>query len=63
MNSHLSEFVLDSFERKKRVLTTCCDLSKAFDCVTHNTARKLAFYGFDDNSTKFLEPYNPVYRC
>lgn len=54
----LVEGVLDGFENKLHRFTTFCDLSKAFDCVSHDILlRKLQTYGFDENSTALVRSY------
>ena len=54
----LVEKVLGSFECKEHRLTTFCDLSKAFDCVSHDLlVRKLAYYKFDSSSINLIKSY------
>ena len=50
--------IMESFEGHEYHATTFCDLSKAFDCVTHDILlRKLEFYNFHHNSIKLLQSY------
>lgn len=54
----LVEKVLNSFENLEHRLATFCDLSKAFDCVSHDIlVRKLHCYGFDRRSILLVESY------
>ena len=54
----LVEKVIKGFENKEYVGTMFCDLSKAFDCISHKTLlSKLAQYGFDNKSTQLIDTY------
>lgn len=54
----LLEYISEGFEGKQYVVTTFCDLSKAFDSVSHNILiTKLAYYGLNKISLKILESY------
>lgn len=54
----LVEKVLNSFENLEHRLATFCDLSKAFDCVSHDIlVRKLHCYGFDKVSSLLVKSY------
>lgn len=50
--------VIHGFENKLYTGSTFCDLSRAFDCVSHPILiSKLKIYGFDKNSLKLLESF------
>ncbi len=50
--------VLVGFENKTNVQATLCDLSKAFDCVNHESLlRKLQYYGIRDLPLEFFKSY------
>ena len=50
--------VTDCFETGEYMVTTFCDLSKAFDCVQHDLlVRKLVEYKFDLNSINMIKSY------
>lgn len=54
----LCETVLRGFEDGDFVGSTFCDLSKAFDCVSHEILlKKLEYYGVRDVSLKLLSVY------
>lgn len=54
----LVAFILDGFENKKHTASTFCDLSKAFDCVSHEMLiRKMSSYNFSASSVELLESY------
>nr|WP_253308705.1 reverse transcriptase family protein [Rickettsia endosymbiont of Ceutorhynchus assimilis] len=59
--SSITEFVagvLESFESLEYTSTIFCDLSKAFDCVSHVLLlSKLQAYSFDDSSLKIMQSY------
>lgn len=49
---------LGSFEKGLYSGAVFCDLSKAFDCVSHSLLiKKLKFYGFSDSSSNLLQSY------
>lgn len=55
---NLVSAILEGYENKEHTVTVFCDLSKAFDCVSHNLLlRKLSYYGFDRNSIALLTSY------
>ena len=55
---NLMQCVVESFEGGKFVGATFCDLSKAFDCISHEILLdKLKFYGLADLSIKLLTSY------
>ena len=46
------------FEKVESVLAVFCDLSKAFDCVSHQTLlNKLVYYGIRGNSLQIIKSY------
>lgn len=50
--------IIDGFENGNYIGGLFCDLSKAFDCVSHvHLLKKLGKYGFCDNSVGLLESY------
>lgn len=52
------EDVVDSFEKKEYMRVVCCDLSKAFDCVSHGILlEKLTYYGITQESIGLIESY------
>ena len=57
----ITEFVesaIECFEDGEYLMTTFCDLSKAFDCVKHCfLIEKLKKYNFDTGSLKLIESY------
>lgn len=54
----LVDIILDGFENSKYTRSIFCDLSKAFDCVPHDTLiRKMKRYGFGVSSIGILEDY------
>ena len=54
----LTSYILDSFNDQQFTSSVFCDLSKAFDCVSHDILlRKLRAYHFNENSIKFLASY------
>ncbi|XP_047116257.1 uncharacterized protein LOC124796210 [Schistocerca piceifrons] len=54
----LVKLVLDVFEARDYAQATLCDLSRAFDCVEHDTVlNKLVYYGFDDNSINMFRSF------
>lgn len=56
--SSLVEFIYAGFEEKKLTGTCFCDLSKAFDCVSHSLLiSKLEHYGFSDASVGIIASY------
>src|SRR5699024_10026587 len=56
--SNLCEFIFSSLENKQYVSASCFDLSKAFDCLTHDILlNKLMYYGFDQMSTNLIKSY------
>ena len=47
----LLEYVVGGFEEGMHVGATLCDLSKAFDCISHDVLlAKLVYYGLDNTS-------------
>ena len=59
--SSIAEFVtsvLEAFERSEYTSTIFCDLSKAFDCVSHALLiGKLESYSFDPSSLQLMRSY------
>lgn len=54
----LIELIIDGFESKNYVSGLFCDLSRAFDCVSHGLLlEKLSFYGFSDSGVNLLRTY------
>lgn len=52
------EKTIACFEKGEYLVTTFCDLSKAFDCVQHNLLiQKLKRYNFDNNSLNLVTSY------
>ena len=48
----------DALDKKKYAGAVLTDLSKAFDCLSHNLLiAKLAAYGFDENSLLYIQSY------
>lgn len=54
----LVSYIMDGFERRRHTGTIFCDLSKAFDCVSHGLLiRKLSYYNFNTASKNLLQSY------
>lgn len=54
----LVSYISEAFNDRKYVCTTFCDLSKAFDCVSHDLLiYKLAAYKFGRNTIKLIKSY------
>lgn len=54
----LLKHILDAWEEKQDVIGIFCDLSKAFDCVDHQTLlKKLEHYGVSDKSVSLMKSY------
>lgn len=54
----LLEYISEGLEEKQYVVTTFCDLSKAFDSVSHSVLiTKLTYYGLNKNSLNIIESY------
>lgn len=50
--------IMDAYQRLEYGSVLFCDLSKAFDCVSHNLLiSKLKLYKFDTKSVKLIESY------
>lgn len=50
--------IVDGFEEKNHTAVTLCDLSKAFDCVSHDVLlEKLNYYGIRGIPLKLLKSY------
>ncbi|CAH2104083.1 unnamed protein product [Euphydryas editha] len=50
--------IVDAWEESRDALGVFCDLSKAFDCVQHETLiRKLSHYGIKNTALKLLSSY------
>ena len=50
--------IIRAFERKEYCAVLFCDLSKAFDCVSHELLiQKLKFYNFEDTSIQLIHSY------
>lgn len=55
---NLCDFIVGGFEEGEIVASTFSDLSKAFDCVSHDILiEKLKYYGLDDMSIKLMSDY------
>lgn len=51
-------YVVECFERGESVMAIFCDLSKAFDCVSHQLLlNKLVHYGIRGNALQLIESY------
>lgn len=49
---------MEAFENREITSTVFCDLSKAFDCVSHDLLlQKLNYYNFSENSVKLIASY------
>lgn len=56
--SDLVEFIYDNFEANRISGAVFCDLSKAFDCVSHGLLlKKLRYYGFNSHSVDLIASY------
>ncbi|XP_063911151.1 uncharacterized protein LOC135128187 [Zophobas morio] len=56
--SHLLTLITDSLEKSRSAAVALCDLSKAFDCVNHQTLlAKLELYGIRGLSLQLLTSY------
>lgn len=54
----LIKHIFDAWEQKQDAIGIFCDLSKAFDCVDHETLLlKMEHYGVSDNSLTLLKSY------
>ena len=54
----LVSYIMEGFESGEHTGTVFCDLSKAFDCVSHELLiKKLSYYNFDPRSIAFLRSY------
>lgn len=54
----LVDNIIEAFENKQYLSALFCDLSKAFDCVTHSILlQKLKHYNFCERSVKLLKSY------
>lgn len=54
----LLKHILKAWELSKNVLVVFCDLSKAFDCVNHQTLiSKLECYGIQNTTLKLLNSH------
>jgi hypothetical protein len=51
---HLTCNILNSFEQSEFYHTYFLELTKAFDCVSHELIKKLLLYNFHPTSTKFI---------
>ena len=55
---HFVENILDAFARNERAAGVFCDMSKAFDCVSHDLLlEKLKAYNFHQNSVNMIKSY------
>ena len=55
---YLISKIIDGTESKEIVGAVFCDLTKAFDCVSHDLLiSKLKCFGFENNSLKLLQSY------
>lgn len=54
----LLEFIIEGFERSEHVGMVLCDLTKAFDCISHHILlEKLKIYGFSQGSLQLMHSY------
>lgn len=54
----LLKHIFDAWEKSQNAIGVFCDLSKAFDCVHHDTLlRKLRHYGVQNEALKVIESY------
>lgn len=54
----LLEYVVEGFEDGLYIGATLCDLSKAFDCISHDILlTKLRYYGLNDLSLELMKSY------
>ncbi|RVE51922.1 hypothetical protein evm_003388 [Chilo suppressalis] len=52
------KYIFNAWEKSQNALGVFCDLSKAFDCVNHQTLlRKLNHYGIKDSAQKLVQSY------
>lgn len=55
---NLTKIIAEGMEDGLDTYASFYDLTKAFDCVSHNVLlEKLTFYGFHENSVSFIETY------
>lgn len=55
---NLVNLIMEGFHQKRHTSTVFCDLSKAFDCVSHDLLLgKLRGYNFGEGSLRLLESY------
>ena len=60
MSVHLEfiTYILEGYEHKEFTSATFCDLSKAFDCVSHRLLmEKIKGYNFGESSRRLIESY------
>lgn len=56
--SRLVQMIKDGFEERSHTYALFFDLTKAFDCVSHDILlKKLNYYGFDLNSLSLIKSY------
>lgn len=56
--ANLVRYIFNAWENKEDAVGIFCDLSKAFDCVEHQTLlSKLHHYGIKDNALRLLHSY------
>lgn len=56
--NNLTQTIADGFENRQFTHASFYDLTKAFDCVSHNILlKKLSAYGFDENSINLVKSY------
>lgn len=54
----LTNYIYEGFEQKQFICSKFLDLTKAFDCVSHQILiNKLQFYGFSIDSIRLIESY------
>ena len=54
----LLKHILNAWENSQNAIGVFCDLSKAFDCVQHDTLlRKLRYYGVQNGALNVIESY------
>lgn len=56
--NNLLNYIHESFQKSSMTGAVFCDLSRAFDCVSHSLLlNKIRFYGFSDSSVNLIGSY------